>query len=262
MPSIKKIHKILDLLREYYRNGLTNKEISDKLKIPPSTCYRILADLRKYDLVYQRKPDLRYFLGFAHLRYAEALREGMDIASVSLPYLDHLHIETGETVFLTLLNGTSCVVMEMCGFTNMRVSVGLGEVMPLHCSASGKAVFAFLQKEIQERILRQLNFKRYTEKTKTSQEYLKGEIQEIQKTGVAFNIEEFNTGINAMATPLFNRQANIIGSIALVGTSASVTRERMEQYAPLFIDASIQISQKIGGSFPKTIANKFVPTST
>ncbi len=259
MPSIKKIHSILDLLRKQYRSGLSNKEISDRLNIPPSTCYRILADLRKYDLVYQRKPDLRYFLGFAHLRYAEALREGMDIASESLPYLDHLHIETGETVFLTLLNGTSCVVMEICGFTNMRVSVGLGEMMPLHCSAAGKVVFAFLQKGIQERIFRQLKFEKHTENTKTSREDLKRELLEIQKTGVAFNIEEFNAGINAMATPLFNRQAKVMGSIALVGTSASLTRERMEQYAPLFIDASIQISRKIGGPFPRMPESTFLP---
>jgi DNA-binding IclR family transcriptional regulator len=43
MPSVEKIARILEHLRLHYKTGLTNKEISTKLNIPPSTSYRILA---------------------------------------------------------------------------------------------------------------------------------------------------------------------------------------------------------------------------
>ena len=148
MPSIEKIHGILELLRLHYRTGLTNKKISETLNIPPSTCYRILASLKKYDYVYQRKSNMRYFLGFVHLRFAESVVEGMDVAAICLPYLEDLHRETEETTFFALHNGKYCIAMEICGHINTRVSVGRGEVMPLHCSASGKVVLAFLPENL------------------------------------------------------------------------------------------------------------------
>jgi IclR family transcriptional regulator, KDG regulon repressor len=256
MPSISKIFKILELLRKHYRNGLNNKEISSELKIPPSTCYRILAELRKYELVYQRKPDLRYFLGFAHLRYAESVLEGMDISAICLPYLEDIHTETEETSFFALRNGSNCVVMETCGFTNMRIAVGRGEIMPLHCSAAGKAVLAFISRKEQQKILSNIDYKDYTSATITSRKELEQNLEEIRHSCMAYNNEEFHNGINAVAVPIFGSGNSVTGSIALVGTSIDLDRNQMEEYSSLILQAGIDISLKLGGSFPKEFLKK------
>lgn len=257
MPSIYKIHQILELLRINYRNGLSNKEISQELKLPPSTCYRILAELRKFDFVYQRKPDLRYFLGFAHLRYAESVLEGMDVSAICLPYLENLHMESEETSFFALRNGSNCVVMETCGFTNMRVAVGRGEIMPLHCSAAGKAVLAFLPKREQQKIIDSLQFNEYTAKTITTRELLESNLDEIKKTGVAYNFGEFHNGINAAAVPIFGTGNSLIGSIAIVGTAVDLDDTQMIEYSSLLVNAADDISLKLGGKFPPVIIEKY-----
>lgn len=257
MPSIRKIHNILELLRNNYRNGLSNKEISRELQIPPSTCYRILAELRKYEFVYQRKTDLRYFLGFAHLRYAESVVEGMDISAICLPYIEDLHTKTEETSFFALLNGSNCVVMETCGFTNMRIAVGRGEVMPLHCSAAGKAVLAFIQKKKQQKILSDIDFKEYTSKTISSRDALADNLALIKRTGVAYNNAEFHNGINAVAVPIFGGSGAVTGSIALVGTSIELDMKQMEEYSPLLVQYAADISLKLGGSFPEHILDRY-----
>lgn len=253
MPSVDKIHKILELLRENFRTGLTNKEISEVLNIPSSTCYRILASLKKHDLVYQRKPDLHYFLGFAHLRYAEAVIEGMDISAICLPYLEDIHTETEETTFFTLLSGSHCVVMEMCGFTNVRISVGLGEIMPLHCSATGKAVLAFLSKREQERIFKNLELTGYTDNTVTEIEKLRRELEKIRKTGISYCTQEYHKGINAVAVPVFNNNNRVLGSIGMVGTSVDLDEKQMEEYGALLLSACIEITERLGGTFPKEL---------
>lgn len=250
MPSIDKVHDILELLRIHYKTGKTNKEISETLKIPPSTCYRILASLKKHDMVYQRRPDLHYFLGFAHLRYAEAVLEGMDIAAICLPYLEDLHQETEETTFFALLNGYNCVAMEMCGFTNARISIGRGEIMPLYCSAAGKAVLAFFPKRERNRIIKDITYTHHTSNTIQTFEKMEQEIEQIRKTGTAYNIEEFHNGINAMATPIFANSSRVIGSLAIVGTSVDLDRDTLEEYSELFLSASSEISNRLGGSFP------------
>lgn len=251
MPSIDKVHKILELLRQNYRSGLTNKEISERLKIPPSTCYRILAALRKHDYVYQRKPDMHYVLGFVHLRFAEAVLEGIDAAEICLPFLEDLHRETEETTFFALLSGRNCVTMETCGHINTRVAVGRGEVMPLHASAAGKAVLAFLPLKERQEILDSLELPEYTESTIRERRALEKNLEEIRRTRVSYNFQEFHKGINALATPIFGCRTRVIGSIAAVGTSVDLDKEQMEEYAELFLEAGEEISYKLGGDFRK-----------
>ena len=124
MPSINKIHGILELLREKYKTGLTNKEISSALNIPLSTCYRILASLKKYDYVHQKPNDMHYYLGFVHLRFAQALMEGLDENAVIDPFLEELHQKTGLTTLFSRFNGRYCVAMEVRGAANTCSFIG------------------------------------------------------------------------------------------------------------------------------------------
>jgi DNA-binding IclR family transcriptional regulator len=253
VPSIDKIHSIFELLRKHYKSGLTNKEISQALNIPPSTCYRILAALKKHDYVYQNKRDARYFLGFAHLRLAESVVEGMDLAAICLPYLEELHNQTEETTFFALYNGQNCIAMEICGHINTRVSVGRGEIMPLHSAASGKAVLAFLPPKEREAILRSRELEAYTPQTITDAQTLRRNLDSIYATGVSLNHQEFHKGISALAVPLFGNDNRVIGAIALVGTSIDLDSQQLEEYAPLFVEAAASISSRIGATYPQHI---------
>jgi DNA-binding IclR family transcriptional regulator len=253
MPSIDKIHSIFELLRKHYKSGLTNKEISQALNIPPSTCYRILAALKKYDYVYQNKRDSRYFLGFAHLRLAESVVEGMDLAAICLPYLEELHVQTEETTFFALYNGRHCIAMEICGHINTRVSVGRGEIMPLHSAASGKAVLAFLPEKERETLLRRPELETYTPETITDVKKLRQNLASIYATGVSYNNQEFHRGITALAVPLFGKDNRVIGAIALVGTSIDLDADQLDEYAPLFVEAAASISSRIGATYPQHI---------
>ena len=261
MPSIDKIHSIFELLRRHYKSGLTNKEISKALNIPPSTCYRILASLKKYDYVYQNKRDASYFLGFAHLRLAESVVEGMDLAAICLPYLEELHVQTEETTFFALYNGRHCVAMEICGQINTRVSVGRGEIMPLHSAASGKAVLAFLPEKERETVLRTGELDGYTPETITDVKRLRRNLASIQATGVSYNNQEFHPGITALAVPLFGNDDRVIGAIALVGTSIDLDAEQLDEYAPLFVEAAAGISGRIGATYPQHILDYWAEKS-
>jgi len=255
MPSIDKIHKILEILRQHYKTGLTNKEISTKLNIPPSTSYRILAALRRVDYVHQNKKDAHYFLGFNLLRLAEAVVEGMDLSAICLPYLEELHNQTEETTFFALYNGQHCITMETCGQVDSRVAVARGEIMPMHCSAAGKAVLAFLPDKEQEKALKALKLEPYTPHTVRTAAGLEKGLKQVRRTGVATNLQEFHNGINAMAVPIFNNEGRPVGSIALVGISIDLDPAQMEEYAPLFVEAGAGISERIGGAYPEEILN-------
>lgn len=256
MPSIEKIHGILELLREKYKTGLTNKEISSALDIPLSTCYRILASLKKYDYVQQKQNDMHYYLGFVHLRFAQALMEGLDENAIIDPYLEELHQKTGLTTLFSRFNGQHCVAMEVRGAVNTRISVGIGEILPLHCSSSGKVILSFLPETQREKLFSVIELEEHTPQTIRSLDALKQKIIIIQESGMAYNLGELHQGISSMATPLFDRTNKVFGALAVVGTSQDLPFESLQKFGPLFHTIGQKITEVLGGKYPDKIATK------
>ena len=261
MTSVEKVYRILELLRRHYRTGLTNKEISTRLGMPPSTCYRLMKHMKLFDFVSQRKVDKRFFLGFSHLRYADALVGGMDIPAVCLPHLERIHTQTKETTFLSLFSGQHSIVIELCGNINMLMSIARGEVMPMHCAASGKAILSFLPEPEQERILGSLDFHVFTEHTITDSAGLKAQLKEIYETGVAYNLREYYLETMALATPIFKRQNLVIGALAIVSNSKDIDDRQMARYAELLLAHSAAVTSDLGGEFPAWLEAKSLPVA-
>jgi DNA-binding IclR family transcriptional regulator len=245
VPDIGKIYQILEVLQRYSQVGVSNKELSEALGLPPSTCSRILSSLRKYDFVYKRPSDSRYFLGFAHLRFAQSLLLTNNEVALCRPYLDDLYRRMEETVFYAKFNGNYCVVIDVRGAVNTRISVGLGELMPLHCSAAGKAVLAFIPEYERQKLYKKIPFDRYTEHTTLDVKELEGELADIQRTHLSFNHSEFHEGINAVASPVFNRYGSVVGAVAIVGTSAALNDESMKGKGKILLAASKDISEQL-----------------
>ncbi len=259
MPSIKKIHRILELLREKYQTGLTNKEISAVLNIPLSTCYRILASLKKYGYVQQKSNDMHYYLGFVHLRFAQALMEGLDENAIIDPYLEELHQKTGLTTLFSRFNGQHCVAMEVRGAVNTRISVGIGEILPLYCSSSGKVTLAFLPEAQREKLFSVIKFEEHTPQTIKDLSTFKQKIEIIQKSGIAYNLGELHQGISSMATPLFDRTNKVFGALAVVGTTQNLSFESLQKFGPLFHTIGQKITETLGGKYPDKIMVKGIP---
>jgi DNA-binding IclR family transcriptional regulator len=74
---------------------------------------------------------------------------------------------------------------------------------------------------------------------------------------VAYNHQEFHRGISAMATPIFNSEDRVAGALALVGTSLDLDQQQMEEYAPLFVEASASVSERLGAKFPPHILQRW-----
>ena len=256
MTTVEKVYRVLELLRRHYRTGLTNKEISSRLRMPPSTCYRLMTYLRRFDFVSQRKVDKRFFLGFSHLRYADALIGGMDIPAVCLPHLERLHEQTHMSTMLTLFSGQHAIVTEICGNINLSVSIARGEIMPFHCAASGKAILAFLPQSEQQRILDSIDYHVFTEQTITDPSVLRAELEGVYRTGVAFNVKQFHPDTIAVASPIFVRGNRVAGAIAIVANGDEVAEAALNLHAEMLLRTSMAVSGSLEGDFPAWLRDR------
>lgn len=253
MSTIVKIHEILELLSRNPKTGLSGKEISFFLKLPKSTCYRILSSLKECDYITQRGPSKLYFLGNAHLKYADIVLDGLDDVTACLPYLEELHQYTNQTTFYAKLSGIECIDMIVCGKINVEASIARGQALPLHATAAGKIMLAFLPAETRDKLIGQKELKMYSKFTITNKNTLGAELRRIYNEGVSFSFQELNEGINALAVPVFNERNEIHGALQVVGPADILTGEQLNAYSKHFLESGTEVTSMLGGTFPARI---------
>src|ERR1041385_5985784 len=89
-PSIA-VHRALAMLDLIAKSagGLTNSDLSRKLKIPKSSTSYILRALESGGYL-RREPEGKYRLGLALLSLASRAMDGLDVRDLALPVLQHL----------------------------------------------------------------------------------------------------------------------------------------------------------------------------
>ena len=197
------IARAASIMRALERNpeGLSLGEIARLVDLSRSTVQRIVDALDRENLVLASSTGRGVRLGPALIRLAKAARlELREMARATMEALSH---ETGETVDLCLADNEKVVFVEQVAGTHRLTAVsGVGESFSLHCSANGKAILAAYDEARVARLKKKLKLTRQTGNTIVSWAGLERELDEIRRTGVAFDREENSEGISAIAMAL------------------------------------------------------------
>ena len=178
--------------------GLSLAQIARMTTLSRSTVHRIVVALCKQD--YVRSTDSGYQLGSALLRLAEASRSNFEVDVT--PFLVELSRELRETVDLSQLTGqTVTFVNQVIAMRRLRAVSGIGISFPLYCTAPGKAILAALGPAATKRLLPE-RFERFTPSTHPDLASLERELDEVRRTGIAYDREEHTLGICAIGMAL------------------------------------------------------------
>lgn len=191
---------VLRALRDHPA-GLTLGELARLLALPRSTIQRIVDALDQEQLVMAASPTRGVRLGPGLLPLAAAAR--FEIAEFARPALQELARECGETVDLSLLDGTKLVfVDQVAGAHRLKAESGVGVAFALHSSAPGKAMLAALDAAELHNLRPRLRLTRYTASTVTSWDVLERELAQVRAQGHGVDLEENSLGICAVAVAL------------------------------------------------------------
>jgi DNA-binding IclR family transcriptional regulator len=178
--------------------GLSLAQMARMTTLSRSTVHRIVVALCKQD--YVRSTDSGYQLGSALLRLAEASRSNFELDVT--PFLVELNRELRETVDLSQLTGqTVTFVNQVIAMRRLRAVSGIGISFPLYCTAPGKAILAALGPAATKRLLPE-RFERFTPSTHPDLASLERELDEVRRTGIAYDREEHTLGICAIGMAL------------------------------------------------------------
>ena len=120
------------------------------------------------------------------------------------------------------------------------------------CTATGKAFLAYLPEEQVQDILDQ-GMTRYTEHTKLALPDLEEDLDLTRERGFAISEQEYEDGINAVATPILDLNNYPIAAIAVAGPAFRLSRERMLALGPVIRATADTIAREI------SLSSRMVP---
>ncbi len=244
VQSVDRAITVMELLSQQGWSGVT--EVANELDIHKSTAYRLLATLRDRGLVEQDGATEKYRLGFGMVLLASTVTADLDIVRYARPVCERLSDETEETVTVTALEEDEAIIIHQSISTTSMMSVDWsGWHTPLHASAAGKVLLAYMPDEQRRRILRE-PLEALTEHTITDREVLQKQLREIPETGYGAIIEELEIGMNAVGAPIRSADGTVIAAVAVSGPAFRLPAELVPETGGLVRKASAQISRSLG----------------
>jgi IclR family transcriptional regulator, KDG regulon repressor len=246
--EITALQRGLQLLRLFSESprGLSAKQVAAQSRLPVSTVHRFLANLVTAGFLNRDMGGIHY-LGLACFSVGQAAAGQLDIRRLSLPYLRELNQQTRETIHLTVRHGLTAVYVEKLDSPErLRIHSRIGASVPLHCTAVGKVMLAYMPIEEQDRVLQELELKRVTLNSVRSIQELRTELFRVRKNGYAFDLEEHEMHIRCVAAPIWDHTGCVQSSLSITAPAFRMPVTRLRQLAPLIQSVGRKISAELG----------------
>jgi DNA-binding IclR family transcriptional regulator len=244
VQSVDRALLVLEILATLGQAGVT--EIAAQLGVHKSTVSRIISVLEARGYVEQLSDRGKYRLGFAIARLARATSAQLDLVKQSQAACDALALESGETTNLAVLDGDRIVnIAEAIGPAGIALRTWVGQSCPAHTTSSGKVLLAALSgPELRERLAARLES--FTDGTVTTRTALQAELDVVRERGWACVREELEVGLNAVAAPVYDADAQIVAALSVSGPSYRLGDDEFEATAKRTIAAAESISRRLG----------------
>jgi DNA-binding IclR family transcriptional regulator len=245
VKTISKAIRIIDQLSRTGNLGVT--DLCEALGMPKSSVHNILETLVHERVLEKKRESNKYNLGVRLVELGNRAQLNLDICRIAHPYLMGLSKETDETVHLTVLDNDEVLYVD-CVESKMRFRTYsvIGVRAPVHCTAVGKAILAFLPEDEQSRIIREKGLKRMTQNTIIDETQLRTELRKIVRRGYSIDNMEHEEYLRCVGAPIRNWKGEVYASMSVSGPSQRYTLKRIGVTAPKLMNATAEISRKMG----------------
>ncbi|WP_243388009.1 IclR family transcriptional regulator [Bacillus kexueae] len=235
VATLKKGLLLLEALQE---EDLTLSQLMNKLSFNKTTTYRLLYTLREMGYVEKKQQTYRITNKLGGVSpFSPKLNW------LSVPPLYALSEEIGETVYVGLLHGTDVVTVQVIDGTHaMRVHSNIGDRSPVHLSALGKVMLAFLDEKSRDDLLGRLSLTQNTSHTFVDPHLFKHHLKNIQQQGYAVDDEETELGLRCIAVPVV-LEGHVIAAVAVAGPSTRLLKRNDKQISKRLKECSDQLNK-------------------
>ncbi|MGC9670751.1 IclR family transcriptional regulator [Planosporangium sp. 12N6] len=240
--AIAKVVAVAEALTEHRRLS----RIAQVTGLPISTVHRILQELVSQGWVREGE-ERDYMLGPGLLRLAGRAADDSDLARAARPALRALGERSGYTVHFGVRQGDEAVYVDKLegrGAYGMRSRIGA--MLPLHCTAIGKAILAALPEEDVRLIAARTGLPRRMPRTLTATDALLANLATVRARGWALDDEENATRVRCVGAVVIDHRGEPIGAVSVSGLSVDLGRVQVARLAPMVVRTAREVSAALG----------------
>lgn len=245
LRSIGRALEVLDCFDG--KTPLALKDIGQQTGLPESTLFRVLLTLEKHGYLAQAM-DGTYQLA-PKLRFGWLIEQANSMRAKIRPELERLTNHFNETASCAYLYEDRIHVLDSVEtFHEIRITNRIGRVLPPHCSAMGKAITAYQDRALTDKILDMYGFSRRTDYTITDRATLLRDFEEIRKTGIACDRQESVLGGICYAAAIRPEGQPVVAALSLSTPIVRMTPERDEDTRKAVLEAAERIASHLAGT--------------
>jgi IclR family transcriptional regulator, KDG regulon repressor len=243
--------KIFSLLEYFIKEGAKQQaipfqELSTALPYARTTVHRILYSLEKLGYVEKADVKAHYRLGPKFFELTEPAVHFRRLQSLAKAVMTDLLVRYSETVNLGVLdNGQVAYIEVLQSPSALRIAANPGDRNPVHSTALGKVILAYLPKEEVESIVAQHPLIRMTPKTITQKAHYLEHLASVREQGIAFDLAENVEGVVCAAAPIFDQHGRVVAGLSVSGP-ASRMESKLSSLREDVRLAGLKISRMLG----------------
>ncbi|MFF4546549.1 IclR family transcriptional regulator [Streptomyces sp. NPDC001435] len=205
--------------------AVSASELGRRTGLAKSTVHRLAGELCRLGLLEQTPRGLR--LGLHLFELGQLVPRQRDLREAALPLMEDLREVTHATVHLAVREGVEVVYIEILGGkAHPGLPSRVGGRMPAHATGVGKAILAFSPPEVAAERIR-AGLPPCSPFTIVAPGALLRELENVRRTGVAYDREESGVGTVCVAAPVLGADGLPIAALSVTGRSSQLDIERM-----------------------------------
>ncbi len=222
-------------------NRLGLSELTRRSGLAKATAYRLCEELVAVGLL--QKVGAQYELGGRLFELGQRVPRSTLLRDAALPFMQDLFVATSETVHFSVRDGLDVFYVEkLMGHRGVRSPSRVAGRLPLHCTASGKAVLASSDRQLFDRVV-SAGLAPRTRYTVRDASLLRRQLDEARSQGFAVEREELRIGFASVASAV-TAQSGLIGALSVTG---SIDGDP-QRWGPAVRTAALGLTRALAGS--------------
>ncbi len=243
--AVQSIERAASLLRSFSsaEPELTIGELARRSHLPRSTVHRLVVNLLRLGFLARDSGSERYRLGLLLAELGTIALSRMGLREKARPIMARLAHETGEVVCLAVLERNRSVYVEVVeGRHGLRLRATVGSVAPLHASATGTILLAYMSDAEVRGLAAETGLPKLTAITVTEIGQLLERLAEIRLRGYSIDVGESEEGLTGLAAPVRGPGGAVEAALVIAGPGARVLADNARRWAPVVVAAANEVS--------------------
>jgi DNA-binding IclR family transcriptional regulator len=231
---------------------------ASRLGLNRSTAHHLMRTLVELGYLRQMETTRGYELTQKLHQITGRLWSADQLGSIAQPLLEKLMGATNEGTSLAAWIGGSVTIAAQCEADGpVRVVRDIGGDRPIHCTAVGKALAAWLPPLDLEVVLARCRFERCTARTIVLEKDFRTELLKIRNLGYAVDDEEQHEGLRCIAMPVFCYTGQVIAAMCVLGPKHRMTHQKLLGVRGPLATFSRLLSERLGYAVSPRVGPSF-----